>query len=473
MRYDNPRQVLIRRRLAWVALAACASLAAGCGTLPRLDLDPDASHGRPPSFANANRVLTDTQSKAIVDKLKRQAGDTDILTRHIAVSEAISGGPMITGNQVILLQDGPATYAAMFAAIRGATKNINFATYIFEPDETGKQFAELLIEKRRQGVEVNLIYDSVGCLATPREFFDGLKSTGIRVVEFNPVNPLKAERGWQLNKRSHRKLLIVDGSTAFVGGINISNVYSSGSSGSVGSHASGSARSSGSWRDTHLQISGPVVAEFQKLFLQSWDKQKGESLAGSSYLPALTTKGAHIVRAIGSTPEDQRNEQYLTLLAAVTFAERNVYLTNGYFAPDPQFLEALRAAAGRGVDVKLILSSISDFPLVFYAGRSHYSDLLAAGVRIYERSGPLLHAKTSTVDGVWSTVGTTNLDWRSFLHNEEVDAAILGRDFALQMEAMFARDLVSSQEITAEQWQRRSPGERLKEFGARMFEYLL
>ncbi len=445
---------------------------AGCSTLPRLDLDAGPSPDRPPSFAGATRVLTKAQSKSIVERLKRQAGDTDVLTRHVAVSEAISGSPMVTGNQVMLLEDGPATYAAMFAALRGATKNINFATYIFEPDGIGKQFAEVLMERRRQGVEVNVIYDSVGSHATPKAFFDTMRNAGIRVVEFNPINPLSVLPGGGLNNRSHRKLIVIDGGTAFVGGVNISNVYSSGSHVDVGSHAPGSSRSPGSWRDTHLQIDGPVVTEFQKVFLQSWEKQKGAPLAGD-YLRTLSPKGANIVRAIASTPDEQRNELYLTLLSAVTFAERNIYLTNAYFAPDPQFLEALRAAAGRGVDVRLILPSITDSWLAFSAGRSHYSDLLEAGVKIYERRGPLLHAKTSTIDGVWSSVGSTNLDWRSFLHNDEVDAAILGREFARQMEAMFARDLAASNEITAEQWERRSLGLRLKEMAARMLEYML
>jgi cardiolipin synthase len=453
-------------------LLACALLAAGCSTLPRLDLDAGPSPDRPPSFASATRILTEEQSKAIVERLKRQAGDTDILTRHAAVSEAISGSPMVTGNQVTLLEDGPATYAAMFAAIRRASKNIGFMTYIFEPDEVGKQFADALIEKRRQGVEVNIIYDSFGSHATPKAFFDTMRNAGIRVVEFNPINPLSALPGGGLNNRNHRKLIVVDGSTAFVGGVNISNVYSSGGYGSTSSRASGASKASGSWRDTHLQIDGPVVAEFQKVFLKSWEKQKGEPLTGS-YLPPLSPRGAHIVRAIASTPDEQRHELYLTLLSAVTFAERNVYLTNAYFAPDPQFLEALQAAAARGVDVRLILPGATDSWLVFHAGRSHYAQLLAAGVKIYERRGPLLHAKTSTIDGVWSSVGTTNLDWRSFLHNDEVDAAILGREFARQMEAMFARDMEMSDQISAEQWERRSISLRLKEWTARMLEYML
>ena len=455
-------------------------LMAGCSGLPRLQdhlvyAGSDENQGA--RLVSANRVLSDEQSKAIVERLKRQAGDTDILGRHVAVSESIASGPMLTGNRAVLLEDGPATYAAMLSAMRNATRSINFSTYIFEQDEVGKQFAAVLVEKRRQGVEVNLLYDSVGSLKTPKEFFDGMAKAGVRVVEYNPVNPLTALRGWQLNKRNHRKILVVDGSIAFVGGINISDVYST-SYFSTGSRApqaksdSKSARDAGGWRDTHLQLEGPIVAEFQKIFVATWRKQKDEVPPGSD-TPAPSSKGGHIVRAIASSPDAKRPEFYLTILSAVTFAERNIYITNAYFVPDPQFLEALRAAARRGVDVKMILSSVTDSWLVFHAGRSHYADLLAAGVKIYERRGPLLHAKTSTIDGVWSSVGTSNLDWRSFLHNDEVDAAILGREFALQMEAMFARDLAQSDQITAEVWARRPMNHRLKEQAARMWEYML
>jgi cardiolipin synthase len=257
-----------------------------------------------------------------------------------------------------------------------------------------------------------------------------------------------------LNNRSHRKLIVVDGSTAFRRRHqHQQRVFDRLPRRRRIARLRLVARTTGSWRDTHLQIEGPVVTEFQKIFLQSWEKQKAEPLTGN-YLPALSPKGGHIVRAIASTPDEQRNELYLTLLSAVTFAERNIYLTNAYFAPDPQFIEALQAAAKAGRGRQADSARHHRFLAGFPCGRSHYATLLASGVKIYERRGPLLHAKTSTIDGVWSSVGTTNLDWRSFLHNDEVDAAILGREFAQQMEAMFARDIEKSDQITAEQWDR-------------------
>jgi cardiolipin synthase len=179
------------------------------------------------------------------------------------------------------------------------------------------------------------------------------------------------------------------------------------------------------------------------------------------------------VRAIGSAADDPHSLIYLTLLSAITSAEKEIKLTNAYFVPDPQLLDALTGAARRGVNVKLILPSQTDFWAVFHAGRSHYSDLLEAGVIIYERQGALLHSKTAVIDGVWSSVGSTNLDWRSFLHNDELNAVILGREFAQQMEAVFERDIAASKAISADEWRRRPLHFRLQELSARLWEYWL
>jgi cardiolipin synthase len=227
------------------------------------------------------------------------------------------------------------------------------------------------------------------------------------------------------------------------------------------------------WRDTHLQIEGPVVAEFQKLFMDTWTKQKGQPLAQKNYFPRLGKQGDEIVRAIGSASADPHSLIYLTLLSAIGAAERRVYLTNAYFVPDPQLIKSLTDAARRGVDVKLVLPSQTDSWTVFHAGRSHYTKLLRAGVKIYERRGAVMHSKTASIDGVWSTIGSTNLDWRSFLHNDEINAAILGRDFAKQMDAMFARDLTESDAIDLDRWKHRSLMLRLKEWLARIAEYWL
>jgi cardiolipin synthase len=358
----------------------------------------------------------------------------------------------------------------MFAAIGKARDHINLESYIIEDDEIGRQFANLLIQQQGRGVQVNVVYDSVGGLSTPKAFFERLTQSGIAVLEFNPVNPLAAKKPWLINNRDHRKLLVVDGRTAFTGGINISSVYASGS---IARRTGKVAENDVAWRDTDLQIEGPVVAELQKLFMQTWEKQRGPTLAPKEYFPLLKAEGQDIVRAIGSTPDDPYSLIYLTLISAIGNAEKQVYLTIAYFVPDPQLLKALMDAAGRGIDVKLILPSRSDSAVVYHAGRSHYSTLLKGGVKIYERGGTLLHSKTALIDGVWSTVGSSNLDWRSFLDNDEVNAVILGREFGGQMQAMFAQDLAASEQITLERWQHRPLAFRFKEWMARVWGRLL
>lgn len=448
-----------------VSITGCASL-------------PDATQVLTPpaqakiEFETAKGPVSGKTSTAILQDIKSEAGDIDILQKHLKYEQSINPeNPLVLGNKLTLLQDGPATYKAMFAAIRNAKDHINLETYIFEDGDVGTEFANLLLARQADGVQVNIIYDSVGSLKTPQSFFDKLKAAGIRVLEFNPVNPLKNQKKeWSLNNRDHRKLLIVDGQTAFLGGINISETYSSGSSSP--SLKTAEAQEAG-WRDTHLQIQGPVVADFQKLFMDTWARQKGPALADRKYFPPLSKQGDEIVRAIGSKSDAPFSQIYLTLLSAIEHAERSVYMTNAYFVPDPQLLTVLKNAAKRGVDVQFILPSKTDSWVVFHAGRSHYDDLLDAGIKIYERQGAILHSKTATIDGVWSTIGSTNLDWRSFLHNDELNAVVLGRDFAQQMEAMFAKDRAAATRIDPKQWKRRSLLLRFQEWFARLPEYWL
>ncbi len=448
----------------------------GCKSLPRVV--PDLDRRPPPVQLEGSRgPLSAERSRAILERLRAGGQGTDVLSRHLALEEAIVGSPLTVGNKADLLEDGPATYKAMLAAIEKAKDHIHMETYILDDDEVGQQFAAALIAKQRQGVQVRLIHDSVGTIGTPKEFFQRLADAGIQVIEFNPINPAQARKEWELNERDHRKLLIVDGRIAFLGGINISGVYSSGSMSSGSSSGKMSDKKSDidgiPWRDTHVQLQGPVVAEFQKLFLETWAAQKGPDMVASNHYPVPVRAGSEVVRAIGSSPKDSYSLIYATLLSAIASAETSVYLTNAYFAPDPQLLEALEDAARRGVDVKLILPGKTDSWLIFHAGRNYYTQLLKAGVKIYERQGVILHTKTGSVDGVWSTIGSTNLDWRSFLHNYELNAVVLGAEFAGQLQKLFDADLAGSKQVTLEEWQRRGLNLRFKEFFARMWEYWL
>ena len=399
-----------------------------------------------------------------MERLKRSVDPTDILERHTAVVESVTESPLTKGNKVTLLADGPATYAAMFKAIQNAKDHINLESYIIEDDETGRKFADLLLQKQAEGVQVNLIYDSVGSMNTPASFFQRLRDGGIQVVGFNPINPLKAREKWGLTHRDHRKILIVDGKVAIIGGINISKVYSSSPF-----KRKQNEKAPIHWRDTDIQIEGPAVAEFQKLFLDTWLKQKGPKLSERNYFPDLKEEGNALVRVIGSTPGENNRIPFIVYVSAITFAEHSIHMTNSYFIPDDQIVKALTDAAGRGVDVKIILPGITDSQLALYAQRYHYSELLKSGVKIYEHSTSLLHAKTAVVDKVWSTVGSTNMDFLSLLNNDEVNAVILSHEFAVEMEKMFVRDLANSRQIQWEEWKKRPLLPRIREWFVNLF----
>jgi cardiolipin synthase len=370
------------------------------------------------------------------------------------------------GNKVTLLVDGAPTYAAMFKAVENASDHINIETYIMEDieDETGRKLADLMLQKQAEGVQVNLIYDSVGSYTTPAAFFQRLRDGGIQVVEFNPINPLKARGKWRLAKSDHRKILIVDGKVAIAGGINISQVYSSSLSGRGDKEAVQMP-----WRDTDVQIEGPAVAEFQKLFLDTWQNQKGAKLPERKYFPALKEEGQALVRVLGSTPGEANRLTFIMYVAAITFAEKSLHMTNAYFAPDSQTVEALTDAAKRGVDVKIILPGTTDSSLAQFAGEYFYSGLLKSGVKLYKRRNVLLHAKTLVIDGVWSTVGSTNMDFWSFSSNDEVNSVILSREFAITMEEMFARDLAESDQVRWEEWKKRPLSLKVREWFSHLF----
>jgi cardiolipin synthase len=441
---------------------------AGCSTLPTVAPDRSAQVTAA-HLEGARGPLPAQQSKAILAGLEGRGQETSIFDRHLALEESFVGTPLIVGNKVALLQNGPATYKAMFDAIGAATDHINMETYIIEDDEIGRKFADALIERQKQGVQVAFIYDSVGSSGTPPAFFKRLTDNGVKVLEYNPINPLAGNKGWEVTQRDHRKLMIIDGETAFMGGVNISSVYSSGSS----SPRSPPQSVNAPWRDTDVRVQGPVVADFQKLFLATWEKQKGEAMVPRNFFPLAANRGNEVVHAIGSSPDDAYSMIYATLISAIDSAETSVHLTNAYFVPDPQLLTALKSAALRGVDVSIILPSHSDSWMVYNAGRSHYANLLASGVKIHERRGALLHAKTAVIDGVWSTIGSANLDWRSFLYNDEVNAVVLGPDFGAQMQAMFDADIAVSDTITVATWRERPITGRVKELAARMWAYWL
>lgn len=462
----NKHMKIAKPFLFFFLFISIMSLGNGCATLPNVSKKIDAAPAtrEPRQIVSSKGLLSPEKSKAIMERLKQSVNPTDIMERYTAVVESVTESPLTKGNKVTLLIDGPATYAAMFEAIRGAKDNINLETFILEDDEIGRKFTELLLRKQAEGVQLNIIYDSMGSFTTSEAFFKHLRDGGIHVVEFNPISPLKGHLKWLMINPDHRKILIIDGKIAISGGVNISNVYSGRLS--VRKKVKGELLP---WRDTDVQVEGPAVAEFQKLFLDTWSKQEGPKLSEPNYYPKMKEDGNTLVRVVGSTPGSDNRITFIVYVAAITFAEHSIHLTNAYFVPDKQILKAFTDAAGRGVDVKIILPANTDSQLVLNAARHNYSELLKEGVKIYERRNVVLHAKTAVIDGVWSTVGSTNLDSLSLLSDDEVNAVVLSREFAEEMERTFASDLAQSDQIQWDKWEKRPLSQKIKEAAAHLF----
>ncbi len=442
-------------------------LVSGCASLPnREEVSGESARGADrPQVKGSKGNLSAQKSEHILERAAGDVGDVEEaeqLKRLVQAEQGITELPLVAGNRVTLLVDGPETYKAMFDAIEKAKEQIHLETFILADDEIGQRLADMLLERQAAGVEVKIIYDAVGSFSSPPKYFDRLRAGGVSVHEFHPVDI----RIWRLTQRDHRKLLIVDGRVAFTGGINFSDVYSSGGLLKVKKH-----NTENRWRDTDVRIEGPAVAEFQKLFLQIWAQGEGKGNNVEHDFPPLRDVGHDLVRVIASTGGKDVYSIYKAYLSAISLARWRIWVTQAYFSPNDQFLSALKDAARRGVDVRILLPGFTDSHFILYTSRAHYIELLEAGVKMYERNDRMLHAKTAVIDGIWSTVGSSNLDYLSFLHDDEVNAIIVGRDFGEQMENLFQLDLSHAQSIELGKWKRRPAWERIKERFFSLFKY--
>jgi cardiolipin synthase A/B len=454
-------------RSAFIAILAVWSLA-GCGTLPRLD-DLEGT----PKVERAQVVDKDgsmmPQHRQPIDQALDGMKGESFEASHAKILEVVNGAQASPGNHSRILIDGPQTWQAIFDAIAKARDHIHIESFIFEELEFGQRLSDLLMERRKAGVSVRIIYDSIGSITTPKTFFQKLSVDGIVLCEFNPIHPL-AGRLLKINHRDHRKIVIVDGEVAFTGGINFHSVYRTGSAMFFRSKMPTIEEG---WRDTHVELRGDSVHRLQQLFLDTWKKQECLEQPVRNHFPVLQNNGPHAVAIVGSSPDGMLSRMYLLLTAGITYSTKSVWLTTAYFAPDPNTINALTAAAKRGVDVRLLLPGFTDSFLAFHAGRSHYEELLKAGVKIYEQREVLLHAKTVVIDGVWSSIGSSNFDWRSFCHNDEVNALFVSKDFGDQMGKIFEDDLAQAHQVTLEEWKARGAGTRFREWFSRKFDYLL
>ena len=461
----------LRQFAGIVCLIAASLLSSACAGLPDVRyLRESLSAPSSPTVTTANGTLSSKKAQSL---LARRWHNSHIdIAALAAMEEAATGNPLIAGNKITLLYDGPQTMAAMTEAVSQATDHINLETYIFDQDELGLRFANLLIERQRAGVQVHVIYDSVGTLGTPQAFFDRMREAGIHLLPFNPVNPLKLIGPWQPNHRDHRKILVVDGKVAFTGGVNISASYANSSLFRTRSASRSASNAKVGWRDTHIRIEGPAVAALQRVFLENWSSQPSPELADSNFFPPLSTAGDKLVRVLASSPDGDFGI-YKAYALAISQANKSIHITCAYFVPDVQIMQALLDAAKRGVEIKIILPGVTDSGLVHHATQSYYSEMLAGGIQIYQLKIAVLHAKTAVIDGVWATVGSTNIDTRSFLHNHEINVVVLGEDFAAAMENAFQEDLRQSDAIKAEAWAKRPVLDKFKEWSARNLAYWL
>jgi len=421
-----------------------------------------------PVISGEHGIVDEAEARQIITKLASQAPDSEAFSEVLVTVAALSSHTMYKDNRSELLIDGPSTYQAMLGSMERAKRFIYLETFAFSDDEIGQEFREALSKQAQQGIDVYVIYDSVGSADSHAQFFEDMQKAGIKVLEFHKINPLTGGSLFGADERDHRKLMVVDGEVAFTGGVNISRTYSN-SSPQVPEKKKSLEEG---WRDTHIQIYGPAARGFQSAFQNHWRSQDGAGDNFDHYTAEPMAAGDELVAVLQTRGDDGEGSSiYTAYIEAMEAAQERIWITQAYFSPDREFLHQLAAAAERGVDVRVLVPRFSDSTLVMYASESHYGDLLEAGVKIYQRTSSVLHAKTAVIDGIWSTVGSSNLDYRSFLHNDELNAVVFGTRFGKQMEDQYRADLKDSKILTLQAWRERPIRNRLKELFSRLFQY--
>jgi cardiolipin synthase A/B len=369
------------------------------------------------------------------------------------------GPPVVRGNRVSTLLNGDQAFPAMLAAIRSAKRSINFEGYIFWPGAVARSFADAFSERARAGVPTRLVLDWLGSKKMDHALLDQMRQAGVEIVKYHPLHWYNLDR---LNKRTHRKLLVVDGKVGFVGGMGIADLYA------------GQAQDRDHWRDSQFRAEGPVVAELQSVFLDNWMKTGGVLLDGPDYFPSLDSVGSQVAQGFRSSPGSGFESLRLVYLLAIASSTRSLLIANSYFVPNSLAVRMLVEARRRGVDVQIIVPGpILDAQVVRRASRAKWGPLLQAGVKIYEYQPTMYHTKVIVVDDCWASVGSANFDNRSFRLNDEANLNVFDHGFAREQARVFAEDRARSRPVTLEQWRHRPITERLEEWVARMMRQQL
>lgn len=365
------------------------------------------------------------------------------------------GPALMEGNRVDTLLNGDEIFSAMLQAIKAASKTITFETYIYWSGDIGRTFAEALSERAKSGVKVHVLLDWLGSQKMDEASLASMRNAGVEVEKYHPVKWYTLDK---LNNRTHRKLLVVDGKIGFTGGVGIADKWT------------GNAQDPDHWRDTHYRVEGPAVAQMQSTFMDNWTKVTGKVLHTIEYFPAPEPAGRHYAQVFQSSIEGGAESMHLMYLLSIAAASKSIHLSMAYFAPDDVALEALVAALHRGVKIQILLPGPhSDAELVQWASRAKWGELLKTGAEIYQYQPTMFHCKVLVVDGLWTSVGSTNFDNRSFRLNDEANLNIYDADFAMRQITIFNEDLKKSRRVSYEEWLARPWKEKLRERGAALF----
>lgn len=405
------------------------------------------------------------QRSSAMDSLRGAKTRGDWRTEALLLlGDRLASTPATRGNDARILVDARVTYDAIIEAVKAATDHVHVEFYIIQPDETGRKLRDLLVERARAGVQVRVVTDGLGSGKLPRNFWDPLREAGGEAAVFRPVIRLLAWLPWRdrIDFRNHRKIIVIDGHVGFTGGINVGREY-------LGLDAT-----LGYWRDTHLRIDGPAVIALQRAFGEDWLQATSEVLDAPRFYPPLPpSNGDFIISVIDSGPDREHSSISYLFSHACSLAKERIWITNPYFVPGPSVEEALTAAALRGLDVRLLLPKRSDSALVQFASASYYRGLLDAGVKIFLYERGFVHAKTMVVDRWVGTVGSANMDMRSFHLNYELNAFVYGEAFCDALAHQFELDLEHAEVLEPASEARVSFPVRMLRASARMLSPLL
>ena len=392
------------------------------------------------------RVLTSREKKIAheIEHLFPVADDQFLRSMGGLLPPAVLGG-----NRITALTNGDEFFPAMLNAIRSARHSVTFETFIYWQGEIGRQFADALIDRARAGVKVHVLLDWLGTKKMDPQSVQSMKDAGVEVERYHPLRWYNIRR---VNNRTHRKLLIVDGTVGFTGGAGIADVWV------------GNAQDPDHWRDSHFKIEGPVVAQCQAAFMDNWMKMRSRVLQSQQYFPEVAPAGSHRAQVFMSSPSEGSESARLMYLLSIASAAESIRIASAYFVPDDLSVRTLVDARRRGVTVEIIVPGEHiDTEVTRRAGRSRWGPLLEAGAAIYEYRPTMYHCKVLIVDDRWTSVGSANFDNRSFRLNDEANLNIYDAEFAREQADVFERDKEQSHRVTLEEWRNRPWPEKLYE----------